>query len=64
LIVERCQDADILIINKTPLQKETLDRLPKLKMIAVTATGYDIIDTIAAQQKNIVISNVAAYGTA
>jgi glycerate dehydrogenase len=64
LIVERCADADILIINKTPLQRETLDLLPKLKMIAVTATGYNIIDTAAATEKNIVISNVPAYGTA
>jgi glycerate dehydrogenase len=64
LIVERCSDADVLIVNKTPLQNETLNQLPKLKMIAVTATGYNIIDTIAAKEKNIVISNVPAYGTA
>lgn len=63
LIIERCKDADILVINKTPLRKETLESLPKLKMIAVTATGYNIIDTAAAKEKDIIISNVPGYGT-
>ena len=39
LIVERAQDADIILTNKTPLFAETLAQLPKLKFISVLATG-------------------------
>ncbi len=63
-IAERCKDADIVLTNKTPFSKETLAQLPKLKLIAVTATGYNIIDTKAAADQQIVVSNVPGYGTA
>ena len=63
-LVQRCKDADVVITNKTPFSAATLEALPKLKMIAVTATGYNIIDVNAAAKKNIVVSNVPAYGTA
>lgn len=63
LIVERCQDAEIVITNKTPFQKETLQQLPALKLICVTATGYNIIDIATAREKNITVCNVPAYGT-
>jgi glycerate dehydrogenase len=62
-IVERCRDAEIVITNKTPFNKETLEQLSSLKLIAVTATGYNIIDTEAARAKNIKVCNVPAYGT-
>jgi glycerate dehydrogenase len=61
---ERCRGAEIVITNKAPLTAATLEQLPKLKMIAVTATGYNIIDTVAARKKDIIVSNVPAYGTA
>jgi len=64
LIVQRCKDADIVLTNKVPLTAATLEQLPRLKMIAVTATGYNIIDTETARAKNIVVCNVPAYGTA
>jgi glycerate dehydrogenase len=64
LIVERCADADIILTNKVPFSKATLASLPKLKMIAVTATGYNIIDGPAARERKIVVSNVPGYGTA
>lgn len=64
LIVERSKDADIILTNKAPLVKTTIDNLPKLKLINVTATGYDIIDLIAAKQKGVTVCNVPAYGTA
>jgi glycerate dehydrogenase len=62
-IVDRCRDANIVLTNKVPFNEATLAELPHLKMIAVTATGYNIIDVQAAAKKGIVVSNVPAYGT-
>lgn len=61
-IVERCRDAEMVITNKTPFNKETLAQLPALKFIGVTATGYNNIDTAAARERNITVCNVPAYG--
>jgi len=62
-IVERCQDATVVLTNKVPFNEETLNRLPKLKLIGVTATGYNIIDIKAAKRKGITVCNVPGYGT-
>lgn len=64
LIVERCKEADIVLTNKVPLNRATLDALPKLKCISVLATGYNLIDTGAAKEKGVIVSNVPGYGTA
>ncbi|MEI6948211.1 D-2-hydroxyacid dehydrogenase [Paraflavisolibacter sp. H34] len=63
-IVERCRDAAIVLTNKVPLRKAVLDALPQLRLIGVTATGYNVIDTEAAAAKGITVCNVPAYGTA
>ena len=44
LIAERIGDAEIVIINKTPITKETIDKCPNIKLIAVLATGYNVVD--------------------
>jgi glycerate dehydrogenase len=62
-IVERCKDAVIVLTNKVPFNNATLAQLPNLKLIGVTATGYNIIDVQAAAKKGIIVSNVPAYGT-
>jgi glycerate dehydrogenase len=62
-IVDRCRDANIVLTNKVPFNEATLAELPQLKMIGVTATGYNIIDVQAAAKKGIVVCNVPAYGT-
>lgn len=62
-IVPRSADADILITNKTPITKETIDRLPKLKYIDVIATGYNVVDYKYARTKGIPVSNIPEYGT-
>ena len=62
-IVARSADANILITNKAPLTAETIGKLPKLKFIAVTATGYNIVATDAAAARGIPVSNVPEYGT-
>ena len=63
-IVDRCRDANIILTNKVPFNEATIAELSKLKMIGVTATGYNIIDVQAAAKKGIVVCNVPAYGTA
>ena len=60
-IVERLKDADIALINKVPMRAETLKQLPKLKLIAVAATGTDIIDKPQAKAQGITISNIRGY---
>ena len=62
-IIPRCAAADIVLTNKVPFSRDTLAALPSLRFISVTATGYNIIDTVAARERGIVVSNVPAYGT-
>lgn len=63
LIAERLGDADIAVINKTPISKETIDKCPNLKGIAVLATGYNVVDYDYAKEKEIPVMNVPVYGT-
>ncbi len=62
-IVSRAAEADVLLTNKTPLLGETLRSLPKLRLIAVLATGYNIVDVQTAGTLGIPVSNVPEYGT-
>lgn len=64
LIEERCKEADIVVSNKVPFSSDILSQLPQLKCIAVSATGFNIIDTSAAKKRGIVVCNVPAYCTA
>ena len=63
LIVERAADADILLTNKVVIGPEIMDQLPKLKLIGVLATGYNIVDVEAARERDISVCNVPTYGT-
>ena len=60
-IVERLKDAEIALINKVPMRAETLKQLPKLKLIAVAATGTDVVDKAAAKAQGITVSNIRNY---
>ena len=62
-VIERLKDADILVGNKNNITAEIMDACPKLKFIAVQATGYNVIDVEAAKQRGIPVSNVPTYGT-
>lgn len=62
-IVERARDAEIVLTNKTPLRKEVLIQLSKLRYIGVLATGFDVVDIEAATEQGITVTNVPAYGT-
>jgi len=60
-VAERLAGARIAITNKIPLRRHDLAKLPNLKMIAVAATGYDVIDVVACRELKIVVSNVRGY---
>ena len=63
LIAERIGDAEIAVINKTPISKATIDACPNLKAVTVLATGYNVVDYNYAKEKGIVVLNVPTYGT-
>ena len=63
LIAQRIGDAEIAVINKTPISKQTMDACPNLKAIAVLATGYNVVDYLYAKEKGIPVLNVPTYGT-
>jgi glycerate dehydrogenase len=60
-IVARLEDATVAIINKVPMRGETLRRLPKLEMIAVAATGYDVVDVAYCREHGIAVANIRNY---
>lgn len=63
-IVERIGSAEIVITNKTPLSRATLDQCPNIQYIGVLATGYNVVDIQAAGEKGIIVTNIPTYGTA
>jgi glycerate dehydrogenase len=60
-IVPRLKDATVAIINKVPMRADTLKQLPKLKMIAVAATGYDCVDVPYCKENGIAVANIRNY---
>jgi glycerate dehydrogenase len=60
-VVARLKDATIAITNKVPLRADTLKQLPQLKMIAVAATGYDVVDIAHCKQHGIAVANIRNY---
>ena len=62
-VVERAAGAEIVFTNKTPINEEAINQLGSLKFIGVLATGYNIVNTEAAKEKGIIVSNVPGYGT-
>ena len=62
-VAEKCRDANIIVVNKTPINAHTIAAASHLQLIAVTATGYNIVDLEAANKRKIPVCNVPAYGT-
>ena len=62
-IYDRIKDADIIMINKTVITNEMLDRLPKLQYVALQSTGVNVIDTKEARKRGITVTNIPAYST-
>ena len=63
-IIARIGDADIVVPNKTPITEAVLAACPNIRLISVTATGYNIVDCGAAKRRDIPVCNVPGYGTA
>ena len=60
-VAERIRDADIVITNKVPVTAEAIAQAPKLRLIAVAATGTDNIDLAACRARGITVSNIRQY---
>lgn len=63
-IAECIRDADVVLVNTLQLRREVLINAPKLKLIALAATGTDNIDLVAARERGIGVCNLRAYCTA
>ena len=62
-IIERLADAEIALINKVPVAAGLLEKLPRLRYIGLTATGYNCVDVQTARKHGITVTNVPSYGT-
>lgn len=62
-LLDRLRGAQATLTNKVPLGRELIEKLPDLRYIGVTATGYNIVDVEAARKQKITVTNVPAYGT-
>ncbi len=62
-VITRCIEADIIITNKVMLSAEILQALPKLKLICISATGYNNVDLNTASKLNIAVTNVSGYAS-
>lgn len=60
-VAARIADAEVVITNKVPIDAEALAAAPKLKLIAVAATGYDRIDLAACRARGVTVSNIQGY---
>ncbi|MDF0606758.1 D-2-hydroxyacid dehydrogenase [Neisseriaceae bacterium TC5R-5] len=61
-IIARCASADMVITNKVPFDRATLEQLPALKLLAIAATGYNHIDLDACRERGVMVSNIRHYG--
>lgn len=63
LVTERASGAEIIVTNKTPVTAPMLEKLPSLKLVAVLATGYNIVDCAACRAHGVAVTNIPAYST-
>ncbi len=62
-IIQRIQDAEVVFTNKTPLSKNIFSSCENIKYVGVLATGYNVVDILAAKERGIVVTNIPTYGT-
>jgi glycerate dehydrogenase len=60
-VVPHLKNATVAITNKVPMRAQTLEQLPQLKMIAVAATGYDVVDVGYCKEHGIAVANIRNY---
>ncbi len=63
-VINRSTGADILLTNKVVIDRPVIEKLPDLKYIGVLATGYNVVDIVAAREKGIIVTNIPSYSTA
>lgn len=63
LVLERAQEAEVILTSKVKLTEEVIAGLPQLRYISLLATGYNNVDVAAARRRGIPVSNVPAYST-
>lgn len=62
-VLQHVGDAEIALTNKTVFDANIIAQLKKTKYIGVLATGYNVVDTKAARERGIVVTNIPAYST-
>ena len=62
-IIKRIGNAEIVIVNKTPISADVIDACKSIKYVGVLATGYNVVDIDAAKENGIVVCNIPTYGT-
>lgn len=62
-ISERCQGADVIIVNKLPINEKTIGNVDSLKVVLITATGFDNLDIPYLKSRGIKVCNVKGYST-
>jgi glycerate dehydrogenase len=60
-VAKRIADADIVITNKVPVRGEALEGAKSLRLVAVAATGYDVVDVKACAERDIAVANIRNY---
>ncbi len=62
-IIERIKGAEIVLTNKVVITRSIIENSPALRYIGVLATGYNVVDLEAANEKEVVVTNIPAYST-
>ena len=60
---DRIGGHEIVLINKVPMTREVFERFPEVRYVGVCATGYNVVDTEAAKEHGVVVTNIPAYST-
>ena len=62
-VIERIGNSDAIFLNKIQITKQIFDACSNLKYIGVLATGYNVIDLVAARSHGVTVTNIPAYST-
>lgn len=62
-VATRARETAVLIANKARVPGAVIEQAPRLRLVAVTGTGYDCVDAAAAARRGVAVANVPAYGT-
>lgn len=60
-VAARLASATVAITNKVPVSRTVLEQLPRLKLVAVAATGYDNVDVAACRERGVAVANIRNY---